>query len=111
MIHEHKLRVSSNGNTSENTPSKFAREIDILQSLKHPNVCGLKEVFFQDGNISPYCMSYLRGSTLIKSFADLVLEYISGGDLLDYILKKNGLSKFLLFTTVINGANVNSSGT
>jgi serine/threonine/tyrosine protein kinase RAD53 len=30
----------------------FSREIDIMKRLKHPNICELKEVFYQDNGIS-----------------------------------------------------------
>ena len=33
----------------------FAREINIMQSLKHPNICEMKKVFFQtNGDISEF---------------------------------------------------------
>ena len=38
------------GNNQRSTA--FAREISILESLEHPNICQLKEVFFQDDSIS-----------------------------------------------------------
>ncbi|GLB37085.1 putative forkhead associated domain containing protein [Lyophyllum shimeji] len=55
----------------------FMREISILEKLKHPNICELKEVFFQENS----------------NDINLVLELVEGGDLLDYILKNNGLSE------------------
>ncbi|KAG6917818.1 hypothetical protein DXG01_000878 [Tephrocybe rancida] len=55
----------------------FNREIDILEKLKHDNICELKEVFFQEES----------------NEINLVLELVEGGDLLDYILKKGGLSE------------------
>lgn len=52
----------------------FEREISILENLDHPNICKLKEVFYEEsGDIN------------------LVLELVEGGDLLDYILQRNGL--------------------
>lgn len=53
----------------------FAREIEIMKKLKHPNICELKEVFYQANGIN------------------LVLELIEGGDLLEYILRHGGLSE------------------
>ncbi|KAG5642826.1 hypothetical protein DXG03_002057 [Asterophora parasitica] len=55
----------------------YMREISILERLKHPNICELKEVFFQEGS----------------NDINLVLELIEGGDLLDFILTHNGLSE------------------
>ncbi|KAH7917308.1 kinase-like protein [Leucogyrophana mollusca] len=57
--------------------SVFVREISILEKLNHPNICHLKEVFFQDVSIGEY----------------LVLEFVDGGDLLDFILKTKGLEE------------------
>ena len=50
MIQESKnVRNSGDhGHTSRN--SIFAREIGIMEKLKHPNICELVEVFFQDNN-------------------------------------------------------------
>ncbi|KAF9461264.1 kinase-like domain-containing protein [Collybia nuda] len=61
-------------NTTRSTA--FAREISIMETLDHPNICKLKEVFYQDNND-----------------INLVLELVEGGDLLDYILRNNGLSE------------------
>ncbi|KAJ7467081.1 kinase-like domain-containing protein [Mycena latifolia] len=53
-----------------------SREINIMQTLRHPNICMLREVFWNtNGSI------------------DLVLELVEGGDLLDFILTHNGLSE------------------
>ncbi|KAF8798744.1 Pkinase-domain-containing protein [Phlegmacium glaucopus] len=60
------------GHTSRN--NTFAREISIMEKLKHPNICELVEVFFQANND-----------------INLVLELVEGGDLLEYILKNGGL--------------------
>ncbi|KAI0047899.1 Pkinase-domain-containing protein [Auriscalpium vulgare] len=65
-----------------NDPAKiqnFQREIAILESLDHPSICRLKETFF--------------GGKNENNDIFLVLEYIPGGDLLDYILKRNGLKE------------------
>ncbi|OSC96761.1 kinase-like protein [Trametes coccinea BRFM310] len=48
----------------------FIREIDILKSLRHRNICQFKEVFIQSHNIF------------------LVMELVDGGDLLGYLLAK-----------------------
>ncbi|EMD33747.1 hypothetical protein CERSUDRAFT_125997 [Gelatoporia subvermispora B] len=51
----------------------FTREISILERLQHPNICQFKE-------------SIMEAHTI-----NLVLEYVRGGDLLDFILKHHGL--------------------
>ena len=55
----------------------FMREITILESLDHANICSLKERFFDES----------RGDENIY----LVLELVEGGDLLDYIVESDGL--------------------
>lgn len=54
--------------------TSFTREITVMEQLKHPNICELKEVFYQENND-----------------INLVLELVEGGDLLEYILKHNGV--------------------
>ncbi|KAH9859143.1 Pkinase-domain-containing protein [Lenzites betulinus] len=80
MIQANKLRkglsnASLNGVQEGDGSNNFAREINILERLQHPNICQLKEVFFERYSIN------------------LVLEWVPGGDLLDYILKKEGLEE------------------
>ncbi|KAI0369628.1 Pkinase-domain-containing protein [Pilatotrama ljubarskyi] len=80
MIQANKLRkglsnASLNGAQTNDKSTNFAREINILERLHHPNICQLKEVFFESYSIN------------------LVLEWVPGGDLLDYILKRNGLQE------------------
>ncbi|KAF9531599.1 kinase-like domain-containing protein [Crepidotus variabilis] len=55
---------------------QLVREISIMEKLKHRNICKLFEVFFQADNS-----------------INLVLELIEGGDLLEHILKNEGLSE------------------
>ncbi|KZT29093.1 kinase-like protein, partial [Neolentinus lepideus HHB14362 ss-1] len=68
------VETDENGRPKSKSQS-FAREIMILESLQHKNICQLKEAFFQ---------------TEFKTI-NLVLELVEGGDLLDYILKRGGL--------------------
>ncbi|KIJ68026.1 hypothetical protein HYDPIDRAFT_165764 [Hydnomerulius pinastri MD-312] len=82
MIQENKVRRAgatenkSNGEGAEKEKDgAFMREIAILETLDHPNICKLKEVFREGPSI------------------DLVLEFVDGGDLLDFILKHNGLQE------------------
>jgi len=83
MIHDNKMikttadgpaaaaaAANNNANNNNNNAARtnaFAREISILEKLKHPNICQLKEVFFQDGNIS-FVLSYLFHA--VSRFAD-----------------------------------------
>ena len=100
MIQSNKIRghhsPNSPGLDSPSESAKWAREISIMQGLNHENICQLKEVFFEPCNISEYHDQLPR--TFRKSLSkrpslskDLVLEYVNGGDLLDYIIKRNGL--------------------
>ncbi|KAH9838995.1 Pkinase-domain-containing protein [Rhodofomes roseus] len=61
-----RLRTASNAQAHND--AAFSREINILEDLQHPRICGLKEVFYEEHTIN------------------LILELIQGGDLLDYIL-------------------------
>ena len=101
MIQSDKVKKNAaNGNGGDADPRKataFAREISILEQLSHPNICQLKETFFDDvgHNISgaflyPHLVSSAECRIL---YADLVLELVEGGDLLDYILSRAGVSK------------------
>ncbi|KAH9892439.1 kinase-like domain-containing protein [Cubamyces lactineus] len=80
MIQANKLRkglsnATLNGVQTNDKSNNFAREINILERLQHPNICQLKEVFFESYSIN------------------LVLEWVPGGDLLDYIIKNQGLQE------------------
>lgn len=70
MINRAKLRADG-----EAAVTIFMREISILEQLHHPNICQLKESFQESANVI------------------LVLEFIDGGDLLDYVLSRDGLSE------------------
>ncbi|KAI0032710.1 kinase-like domain-containing protein, partial [Vararia minispora EC-137] len=74
IIHGSKIR----GN-DETKVNAFKREILILESLHHPNICRLKEQFHEDGDENIY----------------LVLELVEGGDLLDFIVTRDGLPENL----------------
>lgn len=73
MIHANKNQNEIERATQN---AMFAREINIMQTLKHPNICEMKNVFFQtNGDIN------------------LVLELVEGGDLLEYILEREGVAE------------------
>ncbi|KAG7439582.1 kinase-like protein [Guyanagaster necrorhizus] len=66
------------GSTSVTKQTQFNREINIMTALSHPNICEMKSVYYhQDGS------------------TNLVLELVEGGDLLDYITSRDGLSEDL----------------
>ncbi|KAJ7028553.1 kinase-like domain-containing protein [Mycena alexandri] len=75
------IRETKRHNTNPNStapPPASSREINIMEELQHPNICGLREVFWNpNGSIG----------------LDLVLELVTGGDLLDFILTRNGLDE------------------
>lgn len=83
IIHGNKVRGGNNTNQNQNGGGNqylqsFAREISILETLDHSNICRLRETFVpEDGGHDFY----------------LVLELVEGGDLLDYILTNDGLSE------------------
>ncbi|KAH0828081.1 kinase-like domain-containing protein [Lanmaoa asiatica] len=96
MIQESKVRrVTANDNKSDSEKgmSAFMREIAILEDLDHPNICKLKEVFRDHGNIGKVSFRPLSGTCLTDALSDLVLEFVDGGDLLDFILKENGIDE------------------
>ena len=69
MIQANKLRrglstASVNGAQSNDKSNNFAREINILEKLQHPNVCQLKEVFYEKYNISAYASPLPRAGLL-----------------------------------------------
>ncbi|KAJ4490920.1 Pkinase-domain-containing protein [Lentinula aciculospora] len=71
------LTTGGSGSLGSRSNEKMvSREISILETLSHPNVCFLKETFITDAG------------KLI-----LVLELIEGGDLLEYILSNSGVSE------------------
>ncbi|KAG6832035.1 hypothetical protein H0H87_003016 [Tephrocybe sp. NHM501043] len=76
IIQERGVR-SPGDQTAQPRKEVFNREISILEKLKHPNICELKEVFYQED----------------AKELNLVLELVEGGDLLDYILSKGGLTE------------------
>jgi serine/threonine/tyrosine protein kinase RAD53 len=103
MIRSNKLAAPLDTNRDEdrsvnaatnNRALSFAREIQILSDLRHPNICQLLETFWTVTEIcesnpsSPGDLSLMRSGHIA-----LVLELIEGGDLLEYILKHDGLDE------------------
>lgn len=97
MIHESKVRrvtaANDNKSDADKAETAFMREIAILEDLDHPNICKLKEVFRDHGTIGKVFFRLLSGTYLTGAPLDLVLEFVDGGDLLDYILKTNGIGR------------------
>jgi serine/threonine/tyrosine protein kinase RAD53 len=97
MIQESKVRrvtATDNKSNTDKEETAFMREIAILESLDHPNICKLKEVFRDQGSIGKDAHSlWCQDCRLTSALADLVLEFVDGGDLLDFILKNNSLSE------------------
>ncbi|THH01257.1 hypothetical protein EW026_g1405 [Hermanssonia centrifuga] len=80
MIHVKQVRASVrvDGNGAKERIDPYAavhKEVQILGQLRHPNICQLKEVFSDE------------------TYINIILEWVPGGDLLDYILKKDGLQE------------------
>ncbi|KAG6900538.1 hypothetical protein C0993_009115 [Termitomyces sp. T159_Od127] len=66
-------------NNSHPQSHYFRREIEVLQMLKHENICELKEAFFWENGSDEICTC-------------LVLELVEGGDFLAYLLQHAPLS-------------------
>ncbi|KAJ3802182.1 CAMK/RAD53 protein kinase [Lentinula aff. detonsa] len=66
----------SESSSSRSNEKMVSREIAILETLSHPNICFLKETFIT-----------AEGKLI------LVLELIEGGDLLEYILSNSGVGE------------------
>ncbi|KAF7377892.1 Pkinase-domain-containing protein [Mycena sanguinolenta] len=61
---------------SHGAPTRSTHEINVMSSLRHPNICELREIFYNtNGSI------------------DLVLELVEGGNLLDLVVSNNGLTE------------------
>ncbi|KAH8825103.1 kinase-like domain-containing protein [Flagelloscypha sp. PMI_526] len=70
----------SSPDDSDPTSVAFRREIEVMEKMDHPNICGLRETFWDDG-----------GGPKSSYQCYLVLELVPGGDLLDYISRYEGL--------------------
>lgn len=44
--------ITDKHNRPDQNRVAFSREIEIMKKLKHPNICELKEVFYQENGIS-----------------------------------------------------------
>jgi serine/threonine protein kinase len=89
--------TGNGANAQQDGTLELSREIKILEGLNHRNICKLKEVFFDKNpeNESICWFTPLEFCFLVMSnydfHTDLVLELVEGGDLLDYIVKNDGL--------------------
>ncbi|KAI0820068.1 kinase-like domain-containing protein [Trametes gibbosa] len=82
IVHVHKLKLRDgwetefeNGVPKDPDAKRLLREIDIMQRLRHKNVCQLKERFVESDSIY------------------LILELVEGGDLLKYLLQIDDLGR------------------
>jgi serine/threonine/tyrosine protein kinase RAD53 len=68
IIQDNKMKIAANDPGTNNLnavrSTAFAREISILETLQHPNICQLKETFVSDTNICALSLSacYLSAS-------------------------------------------------
>lgn len=65
MIHDKSVRSPGEQHHGQNSRrAAFAREISIMENLKHPNICELKEVFYQeDNNDISTCITIFASAT------------------------------------------------
>ena len=78
----------------EDTRRHLRQEVRILQSLKHPYICRLKEAFYEAYSVSTYrvLLSLIECQRAhIHVLLGIVLELAPGGDLMSYVLKRDGL--------------------
>jgi serine/threonine/tyrosine protein kinase RAD53 len=68
MIQNSKVkRITPTGTGGANNPNEiFVREISILEDLKHPNICQLKEVFWDATTISKASLQYLTYFSILQ---------------------------------------------
>jgi serine/threonine protein kinase len=72
----------------ESLRRKVEKEIEVMKLIKHPHIVELYDVLQTNQNVY------------------LVLEYVPGGELFDYIVKRGEISildSFELFQDIING--------
>lgn len=80
--------VDSSGSLKDRLPYGIEREIIIMKLISHPNIMGLYDVWENKNDLY------------------LILEYIEGGELFDYLIKKGKLQEFEAinyFKQIING--------
>jgi serine/threonine/tyrosine protein kinase RAD53 len=77
---------------ANNRTSSFAREIKILSDLRHPNICQLIETFWTTNEVKEGDKP-CEDPRMRPGYVAIVLELVEGGDLLEYILKHEGLDE------------------
>jgi serine/threonine/tyrosine protein kinase RAD53 len=77
--------------TDDKMRANFAREISTMELLSHRNICKLRETFIENDKICAWVP--VPAGLAADGVADLVLELVRGGDLLDRILATGGLNE------------------
>lgn len=69
------------------------REIVIMKLIEHPNVMRLHDVWETDEDlwVLPPSVTKCRLCSLLVNTSYLVLEYVEGGELFDYLVNKGRL--------------------
>ncbi|RLV91705.1 Serine/threonine-protein kinase HSL1 [Spathaspora sp. JA1] len=85
-----KYKRKEEGEEDSSLPYGIEREIIIMKLISHPNIMGLYDVWENKNDLY------------------LILEYIEGGELFDYLIKRGKLQEFEAinyFKQIINGIN------
>lgn len=90
IVPKAKFQKESNGDNKESSPYGIEREIIIMKLISHQNIMGLYDVWENKGELY------------------LVLEYVEGGELFDYLIKKGKLPEkeaIHYFRQIISGVS------
>lgn len=79
----------------ERAPYGIEREVIIMKLIEHPNVMALYDVWENKGELYVSLSTFFCPSNMITNhlLSYLVLEYIEGGELFDYLIKKGRLEE------------------
>jgi serine/threonine-protein kinase HSL1 (negative regulator of Swe1 kinase) len=90
MLENPKYKLPNSPSNKDRLPYGIEREIIIMKLISHPNIMGLYDVWENKNDLY------------------LILEYIEGGELFDYLIKRGRLQEFEAinyFKQIINGIN------